>query len=161
MGCTFFCFHCRGNSKWNATGLITSITLNGPYCFGASFCVGCDVQRFFPSNQTKSPSLYGSYALHPFCCIWHFITIFCAFLMASWAQSLVTSNHSLHQARSGRVEVIFVCHIFGVNPMRRSNGIILVTSLGQALCTKWVRGNNDAQSFCWKFPYMCRYCSNH
>jgi hypothetical protein len=138
-----------------------STTLNGPYLFGANFFVGCDVRRFVLSNQTRSPSLYGSYALHPFCCMLHFMTIFCAFLMASWAWSLVTSNHSLGQVRSGRVKVIFVYHIFGVYPMRRSNGVILVTSLGQALCTNWARGNNNAQLSCWKFPYMCRYCSNH
>jgi hypothetical protein len=138
-----------------------STTLNGPYLFGASFCVGCEVQRFFPSNQTRSPSLYGSYALHPFYCTLHLMTIFCVFLMASWAWSLVTSNHSLCQVRSGRVEVIFVCHTFGVCPMRRSNGVILVTSLGQALCMNWARGNNDAQLSYWKFPYMHKYCSNH
>jgi hypothetical protein len=82
-GCTFFCFHCSGNSNWKETGLITSTTLNGSYRFGANFCVGCEVRRFFPSNQTRSPSLYGSYALHPFCFTLHFMTIFCAFLMAS------------------------------------------------------------------------------
>jgi hypothetical protein len=161
MGCTFFCFHCRGRSNRKETGLITLITLNGPYRFGASFCVGCEVWRFFPSNQTRSPSLYGSYALCPFCFTLRFMTIFCAFLMASWAQSLVTSNHSLRWARSGRVEVVFVCHMLGVCPMRRLNGVILVTSLGQALCTNWARGSKDAQLFCWKFPYTLRYCSSH
>ena len=47
----------------------------------------------------------------------------------------------------------------GLNPYQTSNGVFCVLRWGLALCANSMIDRREAQSSCWKFPQMHRYCS--
>jgi hypothetical protein len=47
----------------------------------------------------------------------------------------------------------------GLNPYQTLNGDFWVLQCGCTLCANSMMGRREAQSFCWKFPQMRRYCS--
>jgi hypothetical protein len=55
---TGWMFHDTGRSNCKATGDISFVMVNGPYCFGESLIVPWEMGRFFPSSQTCCPWAY-------------------------------------------------------------------------------------------------------
>src|SRR6266576_1302986 len=78
-------FQARGRSRQYATGDISSIMANGPYCFGASFVFWCFRFRFLALSQTCSPFLYCAGGTPP---------CFAARLIASIARPLFAKSVS-------------------------------------------------------------------
>ena len=117
-------------SSQYVTGENFFVMVNRPYLFGVSFCKGIFRGRFFPSNQTLSPSsncLFGVFIWYQRSMAWDTCTRACCMLIR---QSVAAGNRSSPAASTctwGFIPNISWCRLS------------FITSWGQELCANLAR----------------------
>jgi hypothetical protein len=112
------------------------------------------MQRFFPSSQTRSPSLYLGISR----CLTHDC---CALIMKPHAWSRASFSCLRHNVTLGIGDVAWIQSACGLKPISRKNGDFLVISDGQLLCANCAIRRWGAQFFCFLSVIKCMAVSSH